>query len=384
MYSSADTATSPAGSTFPISVSGLSSANYEIAVVNGTLTIVSAPTTTTLASSTASAQYGDPVTLTATVAPSGATGTVIFMQGSTVLGTGTVTNGVATLTTSSLNAGSYTITATYQGDTDYSASTSGPITLTIGKRTGPGGTAALTVTVANATRPYGEGNPAFSYTVTGALVNGDTYTTAVAGVPVYSTTGIPVSPAGNYPIAVADLNSNNYLITVVNGTLTVTKATLGQNGVANITLTSSVNPSVYGNSVVFTATVPAPATGTVVFYVGTTALGTGTIANGIATLTTSTLAVGTHPVTAVYSGDGDYNTATSAVYSQVVTAQAAVLDFTLTLISAQSQTVIPGNAAAYTVQVAPTNVNVSRHCDLLGYRTTGGRNHQLLPGNGCG
>ena len=92
------------------------------------------------------------------------------------------------------------------------------------------------------------------------------------------------------------------------------------------------------------------------FYEGTTALGTGTIANGIATLTTSTLAVGTHPVTAVYSGDGDYNTATSTVYSQIVTAQAAVLDFTLTLTSAQSQTVIPGNAAPYTVQVAPTNV----------------------------
>ena len=231
VYSSTDTATSPAGSTFPISVSGLTSANYEIAVVNGTLTIVSAPTTTTLTASTASAQYGDPVTLTATVAPSGATGTVIFMQGSTVLGTGTVTNGVATLTTSSLNAGSYTITATYEGDANYSASTSAPVTLTISQRTGPGGTAALTVTVANATRPYGEGNPAFSYTVTGALVNGDTYTTAVAGVPVYSTTAMPVSPAGDYPISVADLNSNNYLITVVNGTLTVTKATPGADGV---------------------------------------------------------------------------------------------------------------------------------------------------------
>src|SRR6202035_5244775 len=82
IYSSTDTATSPAGSTFPISVSSLSSANYQIAVVNGTLTIVSAPTTTALTASTASPQYGDPVTLTATVAPSGATGTVLFMNGS--------------------------------------------------------------------------------------------------------------------------------------------------------------------------------------------------------------------------------------------------------------------------------------------------------------
>jgi hypothetical protein len=356
VYSSTDTPTSPTGSTFPINVSGLSSANYEIAVVNGTLTIVTAPTTTTLTTSTASAQYGDPVTLTATVAPSGATGTVLFTQGSNVLGTGTISGGIATLTTSTLPAGTYTITASYQGDANYGASTSGPITLTIARKAGPGGTAALTITVGDATRSYGEGNPAFIYTVTGTLVNGDTYASAVAGVPVYATTGIPVSPAGNYPISVADLNSNNYVIAFVGGTLTVTKVTLGQNGVANITLTSSLNPSVYSNSVIFTATVPAPATGAVQFYNGTTALGTGTIANGIATLTTSTLVVGTHPVTADYSGDPDYKSATSAVYSQIVTAQAAVLDFTLTLTSAQSQTVIPGNAAPYTVQVAPTNI----------------------------
>ena len=132
--------------------------------MNGTLTIVTAPTTTTLATSTTSAQYGDPVTLTATVSPSGATGTVIFMQGAKVLGTGTVSGGVATLTTSTLPAGTYTITSSYQGDTDYGASTSGPVTLTISPRTAPGGGAALTVTVADASRPYGQGNPAFSYT----------------------------------------------------------------------------------------------------------------------------------------------------------------------------------------------------------------------------
>ena len=357
VYSAADTWTSPAGSTFPISVSGLSSANYTTAFVNGTLTIVASPTTTTLAASTASAQYGDPVTLTATVAPTGATGTVVFMQGSTVLGTGTISGGVATLTTSTLPAGTYTITSTYQGDTNYGASTSGPVTLTINPRTAPGGGAALTVTVADATRPYGQGNPAFSYSVTGTLVNGDTNGTAVTGVPVYSTAALSISPAGTYPISVAGLNSNNYVVAFVNGTLTVTKATQGSGGIVSVTLTSSLNPSLYGNAVTFTATVPPAATGAVQFEDGSTVLGTGTIANGIATMTTSTLAVGTHPMTAVYSGDGNYNAATSAVYSQTVNAQAAVLDFTLTLTSAQSKTVLPGASASYTLQVAPTNTN---------------------------
>ncbi len=130
-------------------------------------------------------QYGDPVTLTATVAPTSATGTVVFSNGSTVVGTATVSGGTATLTGSSLSAGTKTITTSYQGDANHAASTSSPVTAIVTPRTGPDGGAALTVTVTNASRQYGQGNPAFSYTVTGTLVNGDTYATAVTGVPVY-------------------------------------------------------------------------------------------------------------------------------------------------------------------------------------------------------
>ena len=350
VYSSTDTPTSPAGSTFPISVSGLSSANYEIAVVNGTLTIVNAPTTTTLIISTAAAQYGDPVTLTATVAPSGATGTVVFLQGSTVLGTAIVTNGVATLTTSALNAGSYTITASYQGDGNYGASTSTPAPLTINPRTGPGGGAALTITVQDASRFYGQGNPAFTYTVTGSLMNGDTYSTAITGVPVYSTPGTPTSAAGNYPVSVSGLNAANYVVAFVNGTLTVSKATTSTN---NVTLTSTPDPAVPNQPVTFTATVPPGATGTVTFMDGSVVLGTATITNGIATLTT-TLPSGTHSVSAVYNGDANHTGTTSNV-ATVIVGQASALDFTLTLTSSGTQTVMPGEAAPYAVRVAPTS-----------------------------
>lgn len=56
--------------------------------------------------------------------------------------------------------------------------------------------ASLTATVADASRSYGQGNPAFSYAVTGALVNGDRYATAIAGVPVYATAATSTSSGG--------------------------------------------------------------------------------------------------------------------------------------------------------------------------------------------
>jgi hypothetical protein len=78
-------------------------------------------------------------------------------------------------------------------------------------------------------------------------------------------------------------------------------------------LSSAPNPSIEGDAVTFTATVgagpgvpgtPTPPTGTVVFSQGSTTLGSETLdGNGEATLTTSTLPVGTHTITATYSGD---------------------------------------------------------------------------------
>ena len=96
-------------------------------------------------------------------------------------------------------------------------------------------------------------------------------------------------------------------------------------------LASSANPSIAGQSVTFTATVSTAGastpTGTVQFLDGSTLLGTGTLstAGGIttATFTTTALAVGTHPITAAYGGDGNDMGSTSAVLSQVVNASAS-------------------------------------------------------------
>src|SRR5262249_7664405 len=75
---------------------------------------------TSLTASSTSASFGQPVTFTAHVqAVSGGgtpTGTVTFMDGTTVLGTATLDNGVATLVISTLAKGKHSITAVYSGD----------------------------------------------------------------------------------------------------------------------------------------------------------------------------------------------------------------------------------------------------------------------------
>jgi uncharacterized repeat protein (TIGR02543 family) len=90
---------------------------------NLAITVVPATTTVSVASSLNPATYGTSVTFTATVAPSAASGTVTFMDGATILGSGTLNGGAATYAASGLTAGSHSITAQYGGDANYAAST---------------------------------------------------------------------------------------------------------------------------------------------------------------------------------------------------------------------------------------------------------------------
>jgi hypothetical protein len=93
--------------------------------------------------------------------------------------------------------------------------------------------------------------------------------------------------------------------------------------VTTTTLSSSQNPSTYGQAVTFTAVVTsglgAPPDGeTVTFKKGTTVLGTGTLGGGSASFTTSALPVGTGYIRAVYGGDSSYGGSTSKAVSHVV------------------------------------------------------------------
>lgn len=94
-------------------------------------TVGQASTTTALASSQNPAIVNSTVTLTATITPAfpgtTPTGTVIFKDGATVLGTPALINGTASFTSSAPGIGSHTITAAYSGDGDFLASNAAPL-----------------------------------------------------------------------------------------------------------------------------------------------------------------------------------------------------------------------------------------------------------------
>jgi hypothetical protein len=87
-------------------------------------------------------------------------------------------------------------------------------------------------------------------------------------------------------------------------------------------LTSSLNPSNFGQSVTFTATVTPQYSGTVhgyvTFYDGTTALKTVYMRGGVAKYTTLTLPGGTTHIKAMYGGDANFAPSTSEALKQVV------------------------------------------------------------------
>jgi Bacterial Ig-like domain (group 3)/Autotransporter beta-domain len=98
-------------------------------------------------------------------------------------------------------------------------------------------------------------------------------------------------------------------------------------------VTSSKNPSEFGQSVTFTAIVSASGTptGNVTFKDGTTVLGTGTLSGGTATLSTAALAVGSHSITATYPGDTNFAGSTSPVLTQTVSQSATTTTITSSL-----------------------------------------------------
>jgi len=130
------------GSPYAISgCSGLSAANYSIGYSYGPLTVTPAATATSLTSSANPAALNQTVTYTATVTSTGGSlnpsgeGSVTFLNGTTKLCSGAVTlsGDRATCAVTYPAAGSYPITASYSGGSDFAASTSAALTEVVGQ-----------------------------------------------------------------------------------------------------------------------------------------------------------------------------------------------------------------------------------------------------------
>ena len=103
--------------------------------------------------------------------------------------------------------------------------------------------APLTAAAENATRVYGDPNPTFTGTITGAK-NGDVFTASFTSV------ADPTSPVGTYPITAtlsgAPTVISNYTVTANSGTLTITPAALSVTAANASRLYGDANPALCG------------------------------------------------------------------------------------------------------------------------------------------
>jgi Bacterial Ig-like domain (group 3) len=327
------------------------------------------------------------------------TGTVDFMTGTTLIGSGTLgANGTVSITTSQ-SAGTYPIVADYLGATDFQSSHSSTVTLTVNALP-----STTTITSTPASPTFGQ-----SGTFT-AVIAGSTGGPAPTGMVTFLANSLPL---GTAPVTAGQASLTTYELT--SGSFAITAAYSGDStygpstsAVAAITvakapsttsLSSSANPAAQGQAVTYTAVVSdnaiPPPQGTVTFLDGTTVLGTAplnfnSVTNeDVATFTTSVLPAGAHTITASYSGDANVLASTSTALTQQVNSSAIVdgptvtnlqrfgfhaqptmlvLTFSEALNPTQAQNVanyvVTGGSVTYTVSSAvynPANNTVTLH-----------------------
>jgi hypothetical protein len=319
-------------------------------------TVQAIATATTIAVNANPGVAGASILLTATVSQTGTvgnggafSGTVTFLDGATGVGTAPVSaTGIATLSVTTLTVGAHTILASYGGSANYVASASAPIAETI--------TSALTsTTLASSMTPSIAGVPVTLTAVvagTGGIATGmvkfmdgaavvGTGTLNASGVATISTSSLAVGQHTLFAVYAGDAKDN-----------TSTSASLTQ--VVQIatsvtTLASSVNPSTFGSSVTFAASVSTnggAATGTVTFSDGVVVLGTAAVNAGGAVFSSATLALGSHSITAAYGGDANDAASQSAALSQQVQQAGPV-----TLASSANPS-IAGSSVSFTATIA--------------------------------
>ncbi|MCU1586169.1 MAG: hypothetical protein JWM49_2725 [Microbacteriaceae bacterium] len=343
-YTTADgtilcTATAPATSC--ASSSGLSAGSYTVtatysgdanytggssAAISFTVTKAAVTITATVnGGPNADAPFSTPATLDTSGVSTGATGSIQYTdQGGNILCTVTLP-ATSCATAADLAAGTYHVTATYQGDVNFD-----PATTTI--------TADLTVTKASA--------PAFQATVDDTLVatiiHGATATLTTTGLAAGATGTIAYTAADGTVLCTATLPDASCTTeqNLPGGTYAVTPHYSGDSNhlAANgprLRLTVQAQRSAIvagttvdnaGSTTTLTATgIPTGATGTITFTLNGTLLCTATLPDR--SCTTTALGSGTHSVLAAYSGDASY-AASRASVTVTVPVKAAALAFT--------------------------------------------------------
>jgi hypothetical protein len=306
--------------------------------------------------------FGQPVTWVASVSSgsSGAgtpTGTVSFTIDGVAQPSVSLTNGQAILTSAALAVGSHTVAAVYNGDSRFDPSTSAPLSQTVNKANTSivfsasathsvfGQTVTFTALIAPVAPGAGSpsGNVIFSIDGVAQLpspVNG--------GQATFSTSHLQ---PGNHEVAMTYSGDGNFNSSVLDPSFTVVKADTAT------TITASSASSALGQSVTFSAVVGVVApgsgtpTGSVNFMIDGSALPAVPLSNGQATFTTSALGVGSHTITAAYSGDSDFNASTSASLNYTVNQGQTA---TTTVIHSSAARSVFGHSVRFIAIISPT------------------------------
>jgi hypothetical protein len=287
-----------------------------------------AVTQTSLVSSLNPAQPGDNITFTATVTANAGKpfGKVNFHDGSTLLSSQQLgTDGKATAQTSALTVGPHRLTVRFEGNAQYATSAAGiiqyvkqPSTVTITSYHPNPATYGQAVTLtANVAKP------------TGLPVPTGTVNFRVGSRPLG---GAALDASGNvsFTTAAAALGAGSNSITALyTGDIDYTPGVSGtfavnvQQASSSTSLTSSPNPSTVGQTVTLKAVVSSSAgqtpRGNILFKDGTTLLATVALdSTGTAVYKTTSLASGTHSLTAAYSGSANFQSSISTAVTQTV------------------------------------------------------------------
>ncbi len=318
----------------------------------------------TLAVAPTTAPGGSIITFTATVSlsevvnGSSPTGQVSFFDGKTLLGTGTLSSeGVAVFSADTLPVGTHTVTARYDGNFDFDWSTSNAVTVNI---TGYPTSIVLSANplTAQAGQPItlmvnvssrgGTPSGTVTFFADGATLGNDSLSGGAASLPVTDlAVGSHIITASYVGSTQFAEGSSNPLTVMVIPVATTTA------------LTATPNPATPGQTVTLTASVTDEQTGyspagTVTFLDGSTVLGTAALsANHTATLTTSSLSVGTHSLTASWVSTSSLGASVSPTVIEVIEPPAG--DFSLAVVGSPTQTITAGQSATWRFHLNPLN-----------------------------